>query len=177
MNLNQAANSIRKITDIIGDIPTIVHIGILTWDLEKTVAFFETFPGVKFTKIYETHFKREWVNGTEIPAGSIRVAKVYIGSVGLEIIAPLSGNPYQKMVLEARGEGFHHIALLFKGSATAIEEKLCSAGFVPCWTTELQDGRIAHYFGMNHGDGPVVEIMNDWPSTWPDPDSVDISEL
>lgn len=168
---------VHKIIDVVGEVPTIVHIGILVWDLEKTVAFFESFPGVKFTKYYETHFKREWVNGVEIPAGSIRVAKVYIGNVGLEIIAPLSGKPYQKMVLEKRGEGFHHIALLFKGTAEAVEEKLRAAGVCPCWTTELQNARIAHYFGMNNGDGPVVEIMNDWPNTWPDPSVVDISEL
>lgn len=175
--MQQVNDSIRKITDIVGESPTIVHIGILVWDLEKTVSFFETFPGLKFTKFYETQFKREWVNGVEIPAGSIRVAKVYIGTVGLEIIAPLSGNPYQKMVLESHGEGFHHIALLFKGSAGEVEEKLRAAGYGPCWTTELQNGRIAHYFGMNHGEGPVVEIMNDWPNTWPNPDAVDFSEL
>lgn len=168
---------IEKITDVIGEIPTIVHIGILVRDLDKTISFFENFPGVRFTKFYETYFKREWVNGKEIPAGSIRVAKMYIGNTGLEIISPLKGNPYQKMVIEEQGEGFHHIALMFPGKAKEVEEKLRKSGYTPCWTTELQNGRIAHYFGMNQGNGPVIEIMNDWPETWPNPDLVDISEL
>lgn len=173
----QTAASIRKLSDLVGEIPTIVHIGILVRDLEKTVDFFETFPGLKFTRFYNTVFKREWVNGKEIPAGSIRVAKVYIGNIGLEIIAPLEGNPYQKIVLDERGEGFHHIALMFKGKAAEVEKKLRAAGYTPCWSVELQDGRIAHYFAMNGGNGPVVEIMNDWPSTWPNPNAVDISML
>lgn len=173
----QKDHVIRKLTDVVGEIPTIVHIGILVRDLEKSVDFFSTFQGLKFTKFYETKFKREWVNGVEIPAGSIRVAKVYIGNVGLEIIAPLEGKPYQKMVIEKQGEGFHHIALMFQGSAAEVERKLREAGYAPCWTTELQDGRIAHYFAVDQENGPVVEIMNDWPGTWPNPDAVDISEL
>ena len=153
------------------DKPIIVHIGILVKNLDKAVRFFTTLPGVRFTEIYETKFKREFVDSLEIPAGSIRVAKVYIGNIGLEIIAPLEGEPYQKQFIERHVEGFHHIALLYPGKADAVDRAFLENGFKHVWTTELMDGRIAHYYGMDAWDGPAVELMDAWPKTWPNPEA------
>ncbi len=152
------------------NVPTIVHIGILVKDLDKAIAFFSSLPGLEFTEIYETQFKREFIDGVEIPAGSIRVGKVYIGNVGLEIISPLKGEGYQKQFIDRHGEGFHHIALLYPGTADEIDQDMIGKGYKHVWSTELQDGRIAHYYGMDAWDGPAVELMNDWPKTWPNPE-------
>lgn len=153
------------------NIPVIVHIGILVKDLDKAIDFFTTLPGARFTEIYETHFKREFIDGVEIPAGSIRIGKVYIGNVGLEIISPLKGESFQKQFIERRGEGFHHIALLYPGETDSVDKAFLDKGFKRIWSTELVNGRVAHYHGIDAWDGPVVELLNSWPSTWPNPET------
>ncbi len=100
----------------------------------------------------------------DIPDEGVRVARLELGGLELELIAPTGANSIARF-LEKRGEGLHHIGLAVPNLEAAIAAAAAS-GF-PCVRGPAQ-GRHYRYTFLEpkSANGVLVELM-ELPSDTP----------
>jgi len=137
------------------------HNGILTADIEATIAFLCTASGTSRDK---------WmVMDVEFPdskmligdGGKLRVAGGRVGGIVIELLQPLDDKSYHAKALKARGPGFHHNAYIYEEGQDEIIASLVAAGGKIVW--DMRDGD-EHACYVEAADGnAVLEIINCCP--------------
>ncbi|MBL4818493.1 MAG: VOC family protein [Deltaproteobacteria bacterium] len=85
------------------------HVGIVTDNLAKSLAFFEGSLGLRCT------------HQEELPERGIRVAFLPIGDTRIELIEPLHANSEVSGFLAKRGPGVHHLAFESESAPSKLE--------------------------------------------------------
>ena len=125
---------------------TVVQIGMLVNDVEKTAEAFAAFFGVKKPEIVSSdgpELARTEYNGVSTPA-RVKQAFFKIGeNIELEIIEPDRSPSVWRDMLDKNGEGFHHIAFQVKGMK-GMTEKLAQHDMPLVQKGEFAGGRYAY---------------------------------
>ena len=86
-------------------VPEIHHIGLLVQDMNKAIEH--------YTQLGLGPFRIAEAISAKKPDTKIRIGMSYmIGSMGLELIQVVQGNPFYVSYLERHGEGMHHVAFI-----------------------------------------------------------------
>lgn len=144
-----------------GDIeqPLLRHIGIFTWDVEKTASFLSTLlprmePWTHVERLYE---KKDVLVGS--PCRMLQ-ALSRCGDVPYELVQPLdSPDSYQARVLREKGEGFQHIAYVYPNHFDAVLARMHAHGYETVWAGHRENGPRVYYLGIP-GTGIAVEILD-----------------
>ncbi|HIK07007.1 MAG TPA: VOC family protein [Trichormus sp. M33_DOE_039] len=91
----------------------IFKVGILTYDIDKTVRNYVKTLGIGPWKIYtlqEPRLLQTKVRGKNVSL-SVRMAVTYIGNTLLELVQPLDGESIYHELLSTQGEGVHYIGV------------------------------------------------------------------
>lgn len=135
------------------------HTGILTRDIEKTIAFLSSPFGVSRDKwtVMDVEFPQSDMllgNGGKLRAAFGRVSgRVY------ELLQPMDGASYHARQLEARGPGFHHDAYVCEYEQDEVVAALIASGGRIVWEFRHGDERACYV----ESDGTVLEIINRCP--------------
>ncbi|MEA5565011.1 VOC family protein [Anabaena sp. UHCC 0399] len=91
----------------------IFKIGILTYDLDKTLRNYVEILGIGPWKIYhlqEPRLSQTKLRGKKVNL-SVQIAVAYVGNTLLEIVQPLDGSSIYHELLDKQGEGVHYIGV------------------------------------------------------------------
>jgi methylmalonyl-CoA/ethylmalonyl-CoA epimerase len=121
------------------------QVGLVVWDLERTLASYWNRLGVGPWQIYTygPPLVKEMTYRGRRQDHRMRVAFTWLGNLMLEVIQPLEGPSIYEEFLASGREGLHHVAV-YVPDFEAVVSALTRAGF-----TVLQSGRG---YGL-HGDG------------------------
>lgn len=139
--------------------PLLRHIGIFTWNVEKTAAFLSTLlpcmePWIHVERVYE---EKDVIVGT--PCRMLQ-ALSRCGEVPYELVQPVdSPDSYQARVLRENGEGFQHIAYVYPNHFDAVLARMHAHGYETVWAGQRQGGPRVHYLGIPD-TGIAVEILD-----------------
>ena len=104
--------------------------------------------------------------------GKVKLTKVYMGQVGLEIIQPLEGDittPYGEF-LERTGGGIHHFCFLVKNLENAVEAMIERGARVISTSRDLSRNLLtphAYYLGIDELPGIFIELLAEDHPTFP----------
>ena len=115
-------------------LPKVGQIGILVYDVDKTVAYYETVFGIRPWIVFEK--KPEFTIEKHGPVdATLKIATAYCGGVQIELIQVVSGRSYYNDTLDVR-EGLHHIGFMVNDLERRL--KICKANGIEV----LQRGQI-----------------------------------
>ncbi len=141
------------------------QIGILVRDLEKTVAAFENFLGMKadfvgVTESYEVTHQELWGKPCY---GRCHQALFNLENIQIELVSPCGeGNSVWKECLEKDGEGLHHLAFKTNDIREAMDdlEKKSNAKLMQygTWPDSPKAGQYA-YMDVRSEIKSIVELL------------------
>ncbi len=102
---------------------TVVQVGIIVSDIEKTLAgYVEVFGLEKCPEITLTDGpEKAHTNYRGKTTGAVaKLAFIHMGQVDIELIEPVGGPSTWKEFLDEHGEGVHHIAFFVKGTDKVV---------------------------------------------------------
>lgn len=142
------------------------QIGIMVKDLEKAVAAFESFLGMKVdfvgvTEGYEVTKQELWGQPCH---GRCYQALFNLDNIQIELVSPYGeGDSVWKECLEKNGEGLHHLAFKTNNIKEAIDDvekrsdaKLMQYGI---WPASPRDGQYA-YMDARSEIKTIVELLD-----------------
>jgi methylmalonyl-CoA/ethylmalonyl-CoA epimerase len=103
-------------------------------------------------------------------AGKVKIRKMYMGQVGLEILQPLEGDtttPYGEF-LQKTGGGIHHYCLIVKDLERAVDEMVKKGARVMSTCRELsRSAPHAYYLEIEALPGILIELLPEDHPTFP----------
>ncbi|QKS70988.1 methylmalonyl-CoA epimerase [Paenalkalicoccus suaedae] len=124
------------------------HIGIATYSIEETAAF------------YLNHFALAVEKIVEVPSQGVRVAFIPLSNVTLELLEPLDESSPIHSFLTKRGQGVHHLALQVYSIESRLKE-LEEEG-VKLIDKEPKPGASGHPIAFLHPSttqGTLIELI------------------
>lgn len=141
------------------------HTGFLSRDVEKTVSYFCSLPGVSKDDwtIFEVCFEQnEMVVGN---GGPLKVAMGRVGGIGYEIIEPLDEKSYHGEQLKKHGPLLHHIAYVCEeDQQEAVRSMLADGGEIVWEAVRRGPEQEEHvYYIRSERNGFIYELLNCCP--------------
>jgi methylmalonyl-CoA/ethylmalonyl-CoA epimerase len=148
----------------------VYHIAIVVKDMDKAIDIMSAIgihpepPSSRAPR--ETTMHGQVVDFT----GKVKLTKMYMGNVGLEIFQPLSGDtetPYGQF-LEKTGGGIHHYCFIVKNLEKAVEEMVKKGARVISTCRELSRSTPhAYYLQIEALPGIFIELLPEDHPTFP----------
>ncbi len=142
--------------------PNIGHIGVVVKDIEKVVQYYSSVFGIGPFDIYDFEPKKAWVRGKAVRPFKLKIAAADLGSVKLELLQIIDGDPPHRDFLDIHGEGLQHIGFYVenydewksyvKGEGI---ELLCEAKI----EDQTRGKRRAFYMNSSEPGGVLFEII------------------
>lgn len=138
-------------------LPPIDQVAYLVHDIDKALLTFEPLFG-PFQRM-ESVLKNSLYRGRRVDM-TLDIAFGKSGALEVELIAVKSGEGPHREVLEARGEGVHHIRFRVD-SIEAPMESLREMGFEAIWEHEMPEIGVAWAYleGPKSQGGALVELL------------------
>ena len=138
------------------ELPSVSQIGIVTWDLEKTINYYEKVLGLNRFVTPKIVYKEKHYYGKPIDSEWL-MAFGSLGPVELEIIQPITEPTVYHDYLKEKGEGIHHLGFDVKD----IEKKL--EIFTKMGIKNIQGGQGEtsrfEYFDTTEIGGVTIELL------------------
>jgi methylmalonyl-CoA epimerase len=143
------------------------HVGVLVKNLDEAVEYYEALGIGPFEPSNLVHRDRK-VYGKPVTDVKNIAKGTKMGSIGIELVQPVSGESPQKKFLESRGEGINHIAFIVDDieEATSIMVK---AGFKVISSSKNEGGGGMAYFDTDKVGGVQIELEELPPHLHKDP--------
>jgi catechol 2,3-dioxygenase-like lactoylglutathione lyase family enzyme len=90
--------------------PEVGHIGVVVRDIERVVRYYSSVFGIGPFEVYDFVPFKAWIYGKEAKPFKLKIAVADMGSVKLELIEVIHGDPPHRAFLNTHGEGVQHIA-------------------------------------------------------------------
>jgi 4-hydroxyphenylpyruvate dioxygenase-like putative hemolysin len=134
------------------------QVGVVVNDLQKAIAFYESFGVGPFVEGPSAHALERVIHGEPMPDAKVRGAITQIGSIEFELMQPVSGRSVQRQFLDEQGEGVVHICGHTDDLARDIDE-MRRRGFEVVSRAELADGGRFAYFDTRAHGGVIFELF------------------
>jgi len=142
------------------------HIAVVVRDMEKAVEYYKSLGTVKadYFEDSSTYLGYEMFGKTPDRVDKTRMVLVLVGSVIIELVQPLEGEPIYKEFLESIGEGVHHIAY-FVDDIDEETAKLAEKGIPRMLRAIKGPGSDGYaYFDSRKVGNVVTELVQVGPS-------------
>lgn len=136
----------------------LIHIGVLTHSLERSIHSFQSVPGWEEVEwlIREVAFPPEAILTGK--GGHMRTAIAELGGIAYELIQPLDPTSYHAEELRKKGECLHHVAFMCLENQQEVVESQLKRGGKIVWEAQLGQ---KHPIYVESPDGKQVwELIN-----------------
>ena len=139
----------------------VTQIGLVVKDIDKAIEAYSRIFGLPKPDVMLTD--PTTANGTYRGAPTNAQAKLaffHLGQVDLELIEPVAGDSVWQDVLDEKGEGFHHIAFLVKGTG-GVTDFLDQNG-IPTIQQGQYTGGMYTYVDSEPQLGVMLELLENF---------------
>jgi methylmalonyl-CoA/ethylmalonyl-CoA epimerase len=139
------------------------HIGILVWDSEKTIKYYESL-GIGPFKASVRNYKERLFRGK--PAGldpDVEELAARVGNMFIILMSPVKGKTsFYTKLLETRGENVHHVAFQVD-DIDKEQTDLAKRGLNVIYSARYHGGGGAVYFETEKDAGTILELYQPPP--------------
>ena len=132
------------------------HIGVVVRNIDKAVEYYQALGIGPFEPSNLVHIDRR-IYGTPVTDVKFAAKGIALGSIGFELVQPVSGETPQKEFLESRGEGINHIAFIVDDIKEAISI-MVEAGFKVVSSAKNEGGGGVAFFDTDKIGGVQIEL-------------------
>jgi len=143
------------------------HVGLVVKNLDEAVEYYEALGIGPFWPSNLVHIDRK-VYGKPVTDVKNIVKATKMGSIGIELVQPVSGESPQRKFLESRGEGINHIAFIVDDIEEATS-MMVEAGFNVISSSKNEGGGGMAFFDTDKVGGVQIELEELPPHLHKDP--------
>ncbi len=132
------------------------HIGVVVRNIDKAVEYYQALGIGPFEPSNLVHIDRR-IYGKPVTDVKFAAKGIALGSIGFELVQPVSGETPQKKWLESRGEGINHIAFIVDDIKEAISI-MVEAGFKVVSNAKNEGGGGVAFFDTDKVGGVQIEL-------------------
>ena len=132
------------------------HMGVVVKNVDEAAEYYQGLGIGPFEPSNLVHIDRK-VYGKPVTDVKLVAKGIALGSIGFELVQPVSGETPQKKFLESQGEGINHIAFVVDDIEEAISI-MVEAGFKVISNAKNEGGGGMAFFDTDKTGGVQIEL-------------------